>query len=218
MKKLILLLSFSLALLASRAGAQIVLDDFTTGTQPGEGAALGTGSWVGQVTQNATTITVGGTAHDDNGWGVFNLPAFDASALHSIVITAQLDAGNAAPSFNVQFFDDVFGGQAFSISTSAFVTGVMTTVTIPLGPWVSADPTQLSAWTIGGGNSATNGPFLHMTFDQLALTPSAVPEPATSAALAGVLVLGITLWHRRRLPRRGLSLGKARGVQKLESM
>eukprot|EP01034_Spumella_vulgaris_P010675 gene10675-13548_t len=197
MKNFILLLSLAAALFCRPVSAQIVLDDFTTGTQPGQGDAMG--SWVGQVTQNATTLTIAGTAHDDNGWGVFNLVPFDASAMQFITITAQLDAGNTAGSFNVQFFDDNFGGQAFSISPSLFLTGVMTTVTIPIGAWSGIDPTILNAWTIGGGNVATNGPDFRMTLDQLALTPSAVPEPATNAALAGIFMLGIALWRRRRL-------------------
>ena len=156
------------------------------------------GSWVGQVTQNATTITIAGTAHDDNGWGVFNLvPLFDASAMQSISITGQLDMGHTAGSFNVQFFDDNFGSQAFSISSSAFITGSLTTVNIPLGSWLTADPTRLNAWTIGGGNFVMNGPDFRMTLDQLALTASAIPEPAVTAALAGILVLGLAL--RRRL-------------------
>lgn len=208
MKQITLLLSLSVMLFCRPAGAQIVLDDFTAGTQVGEGAAMG--SWVGQVTQNATTLTIAGTAHDDNGWGVFNLvPSFDASAMQFITITGQLDAGNTAGSFNVQFFDDNFGGQSFSISTSLFLTGSMTTVTIALGPWVGADPSILNAWTIGGGNVAMNGPDFRMTLDRLALTssavsesilaPTAVPEPATNTALAGMAVLGLALWRRRLL-------------------
>lgn len=197
MKKFILLLSLAAVLFCRPVCAQIVLDDFTTGNQAGQGDAMG--SWVGQVTQNATSLTVAGTAHDDNGWGVFNLVPFDASAMQFIAITAQLDAGNTAGSFNVQFFDDNFGGQAFSISTSLFLTGTMTTVTIPIGAWSGIDPTIINAWTIGGGNVATNGPDFRMTLDQLALAPSAVPEPATNAALAGLAMLGIALWRRRRL-------------------
>jgi len=190
-----LLLSISLAVLCSQASAQIVLDDFTSGTQPGEGAVISGSSWVGNVTQNATTITV--AAHDDNGWGVFNLTPFDASAMHSITITGQLEAGNAATVFNVQLFDNNFGAQAFSISSSSFVTGATTTVTIPIGSWIGIDPTHLAAWTIGGGDQGTSGPAFHMTLDQLALSPSAVPEPGVTAALAGSLVLGFAVWRRR---------------------
>ena len=202
LKKTILLLSFSLVLICTEAGAQIVLDDFTTGVQTGEGAALTGSSWVGagQVTQNATTITVGGTAHADNGWGVRNLTSFNASAMQSITITGQLDSGHLAPSFNVQFFDVASGSQAFSISSSAFVTGSMSTVTISIGSWSGIDPTQLNGWTIGGGDTVTNGPAFRMTLDQLTLSPTAVPEPGTTAALAGVLVLGFAVWRRRPRP------------------
>jgi hypothetical protein len=195
-KKISLLLLFSFAMLCTKAGAQIiVLDDFTAGVQAREGSAIGT--WVGQVTQNATTITIAGTAHDDNGWGVLNLvPTFDASAMQSITITGQLDPGNAAGSFNVQFFDTNSGSQSFSISTASFTTG-MTTVSIPLGPWLTVDPTSLNGWSIGGGDFVTTGPDFRMTLDQLALSSSAIPEPGTYAALAGVLALGFAVWRRR---------------------
>jgi hypothetical protein len=197
LKKSILFLSFSLTLLCTKTGAQIVLDDFTAGTQIGEGAAIAGSSWVDQVTQNATTITIAGTAHGDNGWGVFNLTPFDASAMHSIAVTGQLDAGNAALTFNVQFFDNNYGAQAFSIDSSAFLTGSLTTVSIPIGSWSGIDPTHLDGWTIGGGDFVTNGPDFRMTLDQLALSPSAVPEPGTSAALAGLAALGFAVWRRR---------------------
>lgn len=189
-----------MALLGVKAGAQIVLDDFTAGTQDGEGAALLGTSWVGQVTQNATTITIGGTAHDDNGWGVNNLPIFDASAMQSITITGEVDPGNQATSFNVQFFDASFGSQAFSISSSAFSTG-MTTVTIPIDAWVGIDPTQLDGWTIGGGDFVSNGPDFRMTLDQLSLSPTAIPEPGIAAVLAGIVALGFAIWHRRSTQR-----------------
>src|SRR5690606_4553992 len=54
-----------------------------------------------------------------------------------------------------------------------------------------------SNFAVGAGiagyayNFAING-------DVLQVTATAVPEPATCAALAGVLVLGIALWRRRR--------------------
>lgn len=187
-----------MALLCAKAGAQIVLDDFTAGTQAREGSA--TGTWIGQVTQNATTITVAGTAHDDNGWQASNLSSFDASAMHSITITGQLDTGNAAGAFNVQFTDVTLGSQAFSISTSAFLTGSMTTVSIPLGPWTTANPATLTGWSIGGGDFVTTGPAFRMTLDQLALSPSAIPEPAAYTALIGMLALGLALWRRRAGP------------------
>jgi hypothetical protein len=194
LKKSILLLSVSFVLLGTKAGAQIILDDFTTGPQAGEGSAMG--SWVGNVIQNSTTISVVSPAHDDNGWGALNLPVFDASAMQSITITGQLDPGNAAGSFNVQFFDTGSESQSFSISTASFTTG-MTTVSIPITSWGDVDPTQLNGWTIGGGDFIATGPAFRMTLDQLALSPSAIPEPGTGAALAGVFAFGFAVWRRR---------------------
>jgi len=197
LKKLSLLLSLAFASLCTKASAQIVvLDDFTTGVQIGEGVVTPLSSWVGQVTQNLTTITIGGTAKDDNGWRSLNLTTFDASGKNFITITGQLDLGNAASFFNVQFFDAASGSQAFSISSSSFTTG-MTTVSIPLGPWTTANPTILNGWSIGGGGTTTTGPDFRMTLDQLALSSSAIPEPGTYAALTGILTLGFAVWRRR---------------------
>ncbi len=190
-----------LALLAAKAAAQtIVLDDFTTGVQAGEGSVIGGSTWVGQVTQSATTITIGGTARDDNGWRASGLTSFDASAMQFITVTGLFDPTNAATSFNVEFVDVFSATQAFSISSSAF-TSSMTTVNIPIGAWSGIDPTQLNGWTIGGGNFATTGPVFRMTLDQLALT-SAIPEPATAALLAGVVTAGFAWWRRRARPSR----------------
>jgi hypothetical protein len=198
LKKTAILLSLAFALLRTTAVAQtIVLDDFTIGVQAREGAAIAGTTWVGQVTQNATTITIAGTAHDDNGWGVLNLvPTFDATAMNWITVTGQLDPGNAAGSFSVQFFDNASGSQAFSISSSSFTTG-MTTVNIPLGPWTTANPALLNGWSIGGGDFVTTGPDFHMTFDQLGLSATAIPEPGMSAVLAGVGALAFARWRRR---------------------
>jgi len=197
LKKFSLLLSLSLACLGRNASAQIVLDDFTAGTQAGEGSVIIGSTWENQVTQFATTITIGGTARYDNGWRASGLTPFDASTMQTITITGKLDANNAATSFNVEFVDVFSITQAFSIPSSAF-TASMSTVSIPIGAWSgSIHPDQLNGWSIGGGDFATNGPAFRMTLDQLALSPSAIPEPGTYAALAGIAALGFTFWRRR---------------------
>ncbi|MCX6951520.1 MAG: PEP-CTERM sorting domain-containing protein [Verrucomicrobia bacterium] len=190
MTKILPLLSV-LLLLATPAGAQmvLVLDDFTAGTQPREGAA--TGTWVGQVTQNATTISINGTAGSGS-WGAFNLvPTFSAVGMNSIAITGHLDPGSTAPSFSVVFFDTDLGSQSFTVAAGLFPTEFTTTVGVPIGAWVTADPTKLNGWAISGSDT------IHMTLDQIALT-SPIPEPGTYAALAGVLALGFAAWRRRK--------------------
>lgn len=195
MKKFLPLLS-ALLLLGTPAAAQmaLVLDDFTAGAQPREGAAMGT--WAGQVTQNATTISVGGTANAGLGWGVFNLvPTFSAAGMQNISIKGQLDAGNVADTLVITFYDTNLGSQPFTLNATLFTTGTISKVDIPIGAWVTADPTQLNGWTISAANP--NPALVAMTFDQIALT-SSIPEPGTYAALAGVLALGFAVWRRRK--------------------
>lgn len=181
------------ALLASVAGAQvIVLDDFNTGTVSGQTKA--STSWVGQVTQNSTTITIGGSAQNDNGWEDTGL-SLNLSAMNFIYITGQRDSGhNSATNFVVEFIDSSLAAQQFTISSASFLVGSMSTVEIAIGSW-TIDSTQITDWTIGGGTTPTLA--FRMTLDNLKVSASAIPEPSTYAAMAGALALGLAVWRRR---------------------
>lgn len=173
----------------------IVLSTFSPEFPSGGSERLGT-SWIGNVTQHATSITVGGTARDDNGWGVTGL-SLDARAMNSLVITAQRDPGNTAATLFVQFEDLFLRTRIVSVSTSAFSLGSLTTVTVPLTAWtVDFGPSQITGWSIGGGGVGTED--FRMTFDTLSFTASAIPEPATYATLLGVSALALAAHHRRR--------------------
>jgi hypothetical protein len=63
----------------------ILLDSFNAGSITGSVRA-GT-TWVGQTTPNATTLTVGGTAQNDNGWGATGL-TLNATGMNFITVTA----------------------------------------------------------------------------------------------------------------------------------
>lgn len=161
----------------------------------GSGSARAGTSWVGNLTQNAGSITVAGAALNDNGWGATGL-SLDASAMNLLTITAQRGAGNAAPSLFVQFEDRSLHTQFFSVSTSLFAIGTPTTVQVPIGPWtIDFGANDITGWSIGGGGVGTVA--FQMTFDHLELGFSAIPEPAAIGWLAGVAVLGFA-WHRRR--------------------
>lgn len=185
------------ALLATVAGAQvIVLDDFNTGTVSGQTKA-GT-SWVGQVTQNSTTITIGGTAQNDNGWEDTGL-SLDLSAMNFIYITGQRDSGHTAgANFVVEFIDSSLGAQQFTVLSNSFLIGSMTVVEIAIGSW-TINASQITDWTIGGGTTPTV-PF-RMTLDNLKVSAAAIPEPSTYAAMAGALALGLAVWRRRSATR-----------------
>lgn len=193
MKKLLLALVIS-SLTAVIAHAQaLLLDDFNSGTA--SGAPLTGTTWftAGNVVQNATTITVGGSALDDNGWG--RLGAIDATGYNFISFAAQIDNGNAAATFVVDFRDSNLMTQQFSITIPTIATA-MTTYYIPIASWGDVDPSVITRWTIGGGTTGVAA--FHVTFDNLALTTTnAVPEPSTYAMIAGVLALGFVAWRRR---------------------
>ena len=193
MKRLLSILFAAIA--CSAASAQVLLDNFNSGSATG--AVVGGSSWVGQVTQNATTITVGGAANDDNGWGTTSVNV-DATGMNFVTFIAQQDAGNAATTLKIQFEDINLLTQVYSVATSSFAVGSLTPVSIALSWTGGFDPTQITGWNIGGGGITTSGPDFAMTFDNLAFTTTAVPEPSTYAAVAGVLVLGVAAWRRRR--------------------
>lgn len=156
------------------ATAQIVLDNFNSGTRTGAVVSGVNGaSWVGSITQNPTTITVGSPATDTNGYGVTGLN-LNASAMTYVRITAQRDTGNVNPSFVVTFEDTSLNSAIFSVSSAAFTLGTLTQVQIPISSWGAGfDATQIGGWSIGGGSVGTTA--FRMTFDNLALGSSLLP-------------------------------------------
>jgi hypothetical protein len=178
----LLRLGFFHAALASVAlGQVVVLDSFNAGATTGSVRA-GT-SWVNNVSTSASTVTVGGSAQDDNGWGATG-QSINASSLGFLSVTAKRDAGHAASSFVIQFEDRNLNTQVFSVSATAFAIGSLTAVQVPLNTWSSTfDRSQIVSWSIGGGGLGTT-PF-RMTFDHLALSSTADPATPTAPTVTG---------------------------------
>ena len=81
-----------------------MLDNFNTGAATG--SVRPGSSWVGNVAQNSTSITIGGVATDVNGWAATGL-SLSATGMNFLTVTGQRDSGNAAPMFAVQLQDRI---------------------------------------------------------------------------------------------------------------
>jgi hypothetical protein len=65
-----------------------------------------------------------------------------------------------------------------------------------LAAWtVDFGPTHITGWSLGGGGLGTEN--FRMTFDTLAFTTSAIPEPSTYAALLGLTALALAALRRK---------------------
>ena len=199
MKKILALILLTTAI--AHGQTAILLEDFNFPSN--YGSVLSSTSWVNNVsfTNGNTTVTLGANAKDDNGWGRSGL-TLNASAMNYVAITAQRDATISGTSFQISFVDQNFHSVVYSTSTSSFAIGSLTTVYLPISSWGTVNPSQISFWSIGGGDSGGGTLPYQMTFDNLALV-SAIPEPATNAAIAGGLALGLAWWRRK--PRKNIA-------------
>ena len=166
----------------SLAVAQVVvLDSFDAGSATGS-PRPGT-TWVGNVTANAGTVTVGGAARDDNGWGATGLN-INATGLNFLSIVAQRDPGHAGTSVVLQLEDRNLNTQVFSVSASAFAIGSLTEVQVPLSGWSTGfDRTAITGWTLGGGSVGTAA--FRMTFDRIALSATASSTAPVVPSVSG---------------------------------
>ncbi len=162
----------------------------------GSGSIRSGTTWVGNVSQGAGYITIGGTARDDNGFGATGL-SLNATAMNTLTITAQRNAGHAAGSLFLQLEDRTLGTRLFAFDATLFAVGTPTQVQIVIGVWsADFDFTQISGWNIGGGGVGTLD--FRMSLHQVEFSATAIPEPSTVAALMGFAVLGAAFWQRRR--------------------
>ena len=63
--------------------------------------------------------------------------------------------------------------------------------------WASVNPTQITGWSIGGGVPTPGLAAFAMTFDNLALSAAAIPEPAMVSLILGLGAVGFVLYRRR---------------------
>jgi hypothetical protein len=183
--------------LAASLPTTIPLSSFTGDANSGS-VRTGT-SWEGNVTQGAASITVGGTARDDNGWGRTGM-LLDVSGMNSITITAARNAGNAAGSLFLQLEDLRLVTSVFSVDTSLISFDTPTQVYIAVSAWPSGfDPTQVTGWSIGGGGVGTQD--FRMTLYEVGFSATAIPEPAEITTALGLAALAAAAYRRRIVQR-----------------
>ena len=93
---------------------------------------------------------------------------------------------------SLQFSYSLDAGATYLVGTTIDLAGAHAGPEEPLNGGIGL---RLIAFTNNGAGPITSG---QMTFDNFSVTPSAIPEPSTYAALAGVLALGLVAWRRRR--------------------
>jgi hypothetical protein len=199
-----LTIGFLLGATALHAQSPVVISDFTT-LPSGVNFTGGVGTWkngaTDQFTVTAGVLTVGpvsgGSPTNTGYFGFANLdgPGFNATGLTLLSATARLDSGNAAPGFIINLFDGTGSGaltatfSAGNFNTISFATASVIVTAHPNGGNIS----DIQSFGIAG--SGTNENF-RISFDNVSL--AAIPEPATSAAVAGLSAAGLVAWRRRR--------------------
>lgn len=189
-------LALGLAALAVSASAQIVsLDTFDFNATTG--AELAGSSWEGNISYGATSITVGGSAQSDNGWGTYST-FVDATDMAYLAVTAQLTGSHDVGAlFTIQFEDMNLNTSILAFSTSDLSFDGLTTLYVPLAWSEGFDLTQITGWTIGGGDPSPGFLAYGLTLEDLSLTASAIPEPGTYALWLGAAAACYAVVRRR---------------------
>ena len=196
-------LSF-LFILAVTLNAQVVLQNFSSvlsantyfyGTWEATGQP-GTNTPNASFTQGSGVYNILGSATDNSNSYVefFNTTPASISGYNFISVTFETLNTNASSSFAVTLVD-TGGKSAYAAFPLGSYTGsyntLVSAITAQSGfNWTSIDSFQIS------GNQPTGTSVFNVSFDQVVVT--AVPEPATYAALAGLLALGLVAYRRRR--------------------
>lgn len=162
------------------------------------------GVWVEAeaISIGSGVATIGSPALGD---GNFEYADIDGGALSispdlALQYTARVNSGNLSNSFTVRLSDSE-GTYVYNavIVTTSWMADQWVTGSVVLTSSGSRDANDISFFTITGDNSSN---AFRMSFDAI----SAIPEPSSYAALAGGMMLGLTLIRRRRL---GLQFGSS---------
>ncbi len=187
MKRLALALAFS-ALVSLTAGAQVLVNFGSASFTPDSDL-----SDFATITQNATSVSIAGFDHGQTLAGTFASPV-DFSAVTTLYLTASLEGTAPDSTFTVLLFNSDFSQTR--TYESAFNSYGVTSASYAL-TFVAED----SAFTdIAGFQLIANGVGAPVAFtlENLAASPSAVPEPSTYAAALAAVALGVAIIRRRK--------------------
>ena len=199
MKKIILSLVLMVTAATNNA-ATISLVDFTGSSLIANNVAGGSllGSWVIASSINSDGLLLGTGAKDETGFIKTQLINATSFSTGFLAVTARAETGNAS-ALAIQFNNDAdLQEYTVNINSGLFSSASLTTVYVPLA-WTNGNISDLStitSWNFGGGSTGSND--FRYTITSIALTTSAIPEPATYAALFGLGVLGMAAFRRRR--------------------
>jgi hypothetical protein len=204
-RSLLSLVSVSLLAAGALHAQTLVLSDFSSFNPAAEqylAPSFGGGQWSPDTAQDNGdgTFTIGdfglGTPGGEGGNGfalsIAGLPAWITNAV--VELTGFAGVTNATPFLGFYLEDamDPFVNAVTIFDLSGFAGG-STTVSLPLNLG-GLDPANIGRWGVITGEF--DNPDFHFTFDHLQLT--AIPEPATYAAMLAALALGVAVWRRRQ--------------------
>jgi hypothetical protein len=168
------------------------LSDFNNGDLTG----IFSNTWSGSLTQNGTFATISGPATDFGDYKSPTFTAIDITGQTNVTVRAKLEAGNTSTGFTV----NLISGPGSAVASAYFDATLFnsTNFTTASITWVNGgifNSSNLRAWQITGGSPTSTTNF-RISYDNL--STSAIPEPATYAALFGLGGLGLAAFRRRR--------------------
>ncbi len=142
----------------------------------------------------------GGMNDQFSGAEYFFAAPVDISGSNALSLTMELlpPTGTEADVLNVTLYDQNGFSATSTFQLNSFNAGAYATATEAWMADASFDASQVTYYMISGLNSI-GGANVDVSIDNLAaVTVTAVPEPGTYAAFAGVAALGLAFWRRRR--------------------
>jgi hypothetical protein len=201
---LLSLVGLAVALVAP-ARAQVVLNDFSAFVQPDQ--TYFAGGWsAGDDVSPSTSFVQGATGYSivdatnlDTAYVDFYFAGtLDLTGCDRLSLTAQLLSGNTAGTLTISLLDSAqnVATATFDLTSYTLASGATTTAAFTASDGFSLS--DVTGFRITGGSLADSA-LVSVTLDNLsAVSASAVPEPSTYAALAGVVALAGAAFRRRR--------------------